>query len=572
MKFTLKILLFVLLLCPTAAFAVLSDVVKADFAVIEGYVVAPINDEYIVDLDARNGLLIGDILTLVAPGKKLLHPVTQEVIGSVDEPVGFLQVSRILSGYSYARSLTAGLKPAAGAQVKRFEQVPVVLIEEPGGSSDLGRQLKVNLPQLQWLASAERDRALLTFTLAADTLEVRNAQGDALHRYQVKGEQLAGSTATALRPPVTAPAGPQPNVLQQLANTVTGVFEPNNDERFAEMDAAIIRQKLADGRGIWMGPNLDGHPIALAVADFDGDNLQETAVVLDKTLVIAQISGGEFNQVAEVAIPNNFNVLSMDALDLDGNGRAELYLSAMYEYRPASFVVEYTGAGYEIVIDWVGWLLRAVDFPDQQGRILVGQKTGDSAQVYFSKIYRMHRQGHEIVTGEAIDLPAKLNVFNFVPFMDDGKQLNYAYLTGGDYLKVINAQGSEMWSSADYYGGSETCFFNRPENKYDMPVPTCMTPRLLRMPDNSIIAAQNVGQRIMERYRKFLKSQVVAMGWNGFSLVESWRTAGQAGYLGDFAIADADNDGQQELVMVVKFKHKGLIDKARSAVVIYELQ
>jgi hypothetical protein len=156
--------------------------------------------------------------------------------------------------------------------------------------------------------------------------------------------------------------------------------------------------------------------------------------------------------------------------------------------------------------------------------------------------------------------------------MDDGKQLNYAYLTGGDYLKVINAQGSEMWSSADYYGGSETCFFNRPENKYDMPVPTCMTPRLLRMPDNSIIAAQNVGQRIMERYRKFLKSQVVAMGWNGFSLVESWRTAGQAGYLGDFAIADADNDGQQELVMVVKFKHKGLIDKARSAVVIYELQ
>ena len=51
-----------------------------------------------------------------------------------------------------------------------------------------------------------------------------------------------------------------------------------------------------------------------------------------------------------------------------------------------------------------------------------------------------------------------------------------------------------------------------------------------------------------------------------------WRAASQPGYLGDFGYADADNDGQPELVMVVKFQHKGLTNKARSSIVIYELE
>ncbi len=67
------------------------------------YVVMPVNDEYIVDLDDRNNLNIGDILTVVAPGKRILHPETGKVIGSIDNVLGFLQVTRIYSGYSLSR-------------------------------------------------------------------------------------------------------------------------------------------------------------------------------------------------------------------------------------------------------------------------------------------------------------------------------------------------------------------------------------------------------------------------------------------------------------------------------------
>jgi hypothetical protein len=95
---------------------------------------------------------------------------------------------------------------------------------------------------------------------------------------------------------------------------------------------------------------------------------------------------------------------------------------------------------------------------------------------------------------------------------------------------------------------------------------------MVKTSGNEILAVQNDGQRMTANFREFKNSRIVSLAWNGFALVEQWQTAAQRGYLADFALADADNDGTDELVMAVKFKHKGMIDEARSAVVIYELE
>ena len=61
------------------------------------------------------------------------------------------------------------------------------------------------------------------------------------------------------------------------------------------------------------------------------------------------------------------------------------------------------------------------------------------------------------------------------------------------------------------------------------------------------------------------------MKWDGVTLHEEWQTADQAGYLADFTLADADNDGEIELVMAIKFQHQNILQKGRSSIVIYEL-
>jgi hypothetical protein len=573
MNFRVKLLLLVLLCCPVAALAELGGNIQADFAVISGVVVMPINEEYIVDLDARDSLSIGDILTLVKPGKKIFHPETGAVIGSTDEAVGFLQVTRLFSGYSYAKSLTAGLKPENGAALKRFEQVPALFVVDTSSDRiELARQVKVNLPQFQWLEANQAEQALLTFALQDSALEIKNPQGDSLHRYSITADQQLVSTVGSAPRPYAAPkSGSKPGILQKFTTTLMGNVYQSTEERFAELDAAIIRSKQSAREGIWLSPELNGQPAGLAVADFDGDGQQETAVLLDHTLVIARIIEGEFTQLAEVSIPVSLQVLSLDALDLDGNGRAELYLSAMSNYHPSSLVIEHTGADYEIVIKSVKWLLRAVDFADEKGRVLVGQRTGNQDVVFVDEIFQVSRKGNKLVEGTALKLPDSLSLFNFVPYRDTHKKLNYARLTDGDYLKVTSPEGVELWESEDYLGGSENCFSIRKQLDSEILVPTCMKPRMVRAAGNEILVVQNDGQRMVQRYRKFKRSRVISFSWNGFALVENWSTASQNGYLADFVLADANNDGREELVMAVNFKHKGLIDQARSAIVTYDL-
>jgi hypothetical protein len=128
-----------------------------------------------------------------------------------------------------------------------------------------------------------------------------------------------------------------------------------------------------------------------------------------------------------------------------------------------------------------------------------------------------------------------------------------------------------LWESGEYYGGSESCFDNRKGHEGDTVMPTCIRSRLIKTDDNEILVAQNVGQRLMQRWRKYKESRLLSMNWNGFAMEENWRTASQQGYLGDFAFADADNDGKNEVVMAVKFKHKGYITRPRAAVVLYDL-
>jgi hypothetical protein len=573
MNRVLPLLLLIVLLFPLTVLAELPENVAADFSVVSGTVVMPINDEYIVDLDDRNNLSIGDILTVVAPGKKILHPETGKMIGSIDDVQGFLQVSRIYSGYSYAKVLTDNLAPENGAPVKRFEQVPALLVNNTEENKDLARQVKVDLPQFEWLDSDDAARALLTFTLEEKHLDIRNQQGDQLHKYMVTSDdQLASTAGSTPGRPAGSHVKPKPKMLQQFANNILGSFGATKESRFAEMDEAIIRQKQIDREGIWMGPSLAGRMTSLSVADLDGDGQQETAVVLDNKLLVTRIADEEIIKLAELDLPSRLQILTLDAVDLDGNGRSELYLSALNGYDAKSLVVEFTGVDYEIVDRYIPWLFRSIAFPGQQGSTLFAQRKAEDVNPFYGKIFHVKREGDRLLKGDEVPLPKKLNIFNFLPFQDEKQQLNYAYLTQGDYLKVVSAEGDNLWDSAVYFGGSDTCYMPRKEFKDEMLWPTCVPQRMTLMPGGEVLVVQNDGQRVVKKLSQFKASRLVALNWDGYSLLESWRTASQSGYLADFAVADANNDGRSDLVMAVRFRTKGVIEDARSSIVTYELE
>jgi hypothetical protein len=573
MKFFAQFLLVAFLLLPLPCLAQLPAQLTNDFATNSGYLIMPIGDEYLVDLDASTDLQEGDILTLIVPGEKVIHPVTKDVLGSLDVPKGYLQVTRIKSGYSYAKLLFSETTPDKGDQVRRFEQVPTTFNgDNSQASNNLYKQLKAGLPQLNWLDNSNTTQPILTFSFKGSALSVESSSGNAFKTYKlVNGVLIAPRPATSNRSTFTVDQDPDNNktfLNRTINNMIASVGLGKADKDY--QPPGIIRNTNSSNNAVWFGPAMAGNPVGIAVADLDADGQQETAIAMDNSVRIIRIVQGQLVELAKIEIPAGLKLLSLDSADLDNNNRAELYVTANKNQSLASLVIEFNAGSYARTIGNIPWFIRAVDIPSE-GRVLLGQSTDSSQTPFAGKPFLIVRNGDALEKGREIDLPKKVNAFNFIPFDQDGSDSLFAYLTANDYLKVVNPQGDELWKSGDYFGGSETVFYNQKAARDELPVPIYMPQRILRTATGDILCSQNDGSRILQRYRAFKDSRVVALNWNGYAMTEQWRTTEQKGYLADFTLADTDNDGEVELVMAMKFQHKSLFNKPRSTIVVYEM-
>ena len=99
-----------------------------------------------------------------------------------------------------------------------------------------------------------------------------------------------------------------------------------------------------------------------------------------------------------------------------------------------------------------------------------------------------------------------------------------------------------------------------------------LKPRLLAGPEGTLLVPANHGGGFLEKIRRFKSFEIKALRWNGMDMTPEWETQEEPGYLADFRLADADNDGQAELVMAVGVSGDlGVFGKRQSRLVLYEL-
>jgi hypothetical protein len=77
--------------------------------------------------------------------------------------------------------------------------------------------------------------------------------------------------------------------------------------------------------------------------------------------------------------------------------------------------------------------------------------------------------------------------------------------------------------------------------------------------------------RFLKELKFYNKSEIYNLTWSGISLEENWRTKKIDGYLIDYQVKDADNDGEDELVVAVLLKYDIMEIKVKSVILIYEL-
>lgn len=556
----------------TVALAEVPQQLKSDFSPLSGTIIMSVGDEYLIDRDATSGLREGDILTLVKPGKAVAHPETNKVLGYLDQVQGYLQVTQIKSGYSYATVVRTSQKPRKGDEFIRYEQVPALLTNQTSKTTT-EKELMLALPHLHWLKDDSTVVPILSFQLDQEQLSVRDYQGAVLRSYPYADGQLNAPTTTiaendTISPRVSTLNNKDQKFLDRTVGTLLDTVGLGGKDKRLEKPS-IVSKQMADS-GIWMGPVLKGNPTGLVVDDFDQDGQQEVAVTLENRLKILRYDGDVLALVAEIEFSGSLTLLSLDSIDTNGDSYPELIVSAHIGNRISSQVVQFQQGQYQTTISNIPWLLRVVDLPGE-GPTLLGQRqslsgSGKTAWLMF----RCMRKGDTLLRGEPASIPLGTDIFS-VTSIDNTEEPLLAGIAANDKLVVATLGGTLLWKSENNYGGSETGFTVHEGNNFEDEKKFFVQKKLLKLPDGKILVPQNKGTRLFEIYRDFNQSSLVAMTWDGFALQESWRTSPQGGYLADFDYADADNDGQKEVVMVINFKRDNLIQDGRSTIVFYEL-
>jgi bifunctional DNase/RNase len=84
-----------------------------------GFVVYVDTTRIVVDLNASDGLRVGAVISLRRDRIPIVHPVTGEVLGELDEEVGTARITELRDKFSVAEIQTV----AAGAQVQVKDRV-----------------------------------------------------------------------------------------------------------------------------------------------------------------------------------------------------------------------------------------------------------------------------------------------------------------------------------------------------------------------------------------------------------------------------------------------------------------
>ena len=319
----------------------------------------------------------------------------------------------------------------------------------------------------------------------------------------------------------------------------------------------------------------------LDVGDVDGDGKRELVMIDDDTVYVYKWQKNRLFQFMAIEGSWSPNYIYVSVADLDGNGRAEIYVSNLTAANASTIVLEWDGSRFKEIVGRESWLIRVVDLP-VRGKTLVGQKRSTEGK-YIGGVYVLARKENSFVATDPVKLPRFGNVFNFVQNDLTGKGGVFTTLLGPwEHLLVYDQAGERLWKSDDYFGGSLAYmgYMDPDVNRMVHTAVRIFIPSPIYLFDinddgkQEIVVCQNHSKvaRIFGDFRWFGSGKVHFMDWDGTALVSKWTTQNLSGTVVGYKVADLDNDGLQELVVASVTSESYFVGMPRSRLVVYDLK
>ncbi len=376
-----------LLYCGSAGAEPFLDQVKEDFKPLSGVLVMPAGNEYIIDLDAGNGVKVGDLFAVVQQGTPIIHPMTGKVLGTMDDVKAVLRVSRILSGHSYVVLVSGSSDLAKGTKITRNENLRATFRDETGRSEVMASQLQQTLPNLRWQNADSTLGSELIFVATQSGLLVRSSSGQILHSYNVASQTPAPQPvlqAQPVRPSAPVVYGQQPAMPPLQQGNITYEAAPMYQGGYRmEMDFPRF-DKIGSFAKTTIMSDFEKYKDTLLMASTDGS-----------TIRVFQVGEG-LQILGQGDTSSSGQILSVSWWQPQPDEELYLAVTLWTDDKIQSEILRWDGTTLTSAEKGVSRLLAAFDF-DRNGssEMLLGQDF-DRAEFYGNSVVELKLQGGKL--------------------------------------------------------------------------------------------------------------------------------------------------------------------------------
>ncbi|MDJ0883876.1 MAG: FG-GAP-like repeat-containing protein [Desulfobacterales bacterium] len=409
-----------------------------------------------------------------------------------------------------------------------------------------------------------------TNTIVVSFNETGRNHGDVIsHINAFAGEvnsRVFGRGAQAATAPPAAEAQPQTPADKSQMNPEKKMFQSGSGMRIGATDSDID----ASDEAIWRSRRFNFQISGLAMADVDGDGRTETVFAGDREVSVFRSLDRKFMKVTTFELDSAYTILTLDAADINANGRAEIFINCRNDkFIPRVFVMEWNGSTFDAIHSESFWFYRVSRDGKTKRTILFGQKSRTNTVVRGPAHHLAWNEG-TYQSQATVPLPKGVSVFG-VAYGDVTRNdvENVVVFDRKDNIRVLGPGGNEEWSSYEPFGGSYTWMMTVEEYRNTqkegylyqdkMPDNVFWLPQRILLVDinnnghNAVIVVQNadITQGIMQRVRAYRQGRFECLVWDNVGLTAVWRTRRFSGYISDYNLGDFDNDGRDELVFAV---------------------
>lgn len=409
-----------------------------------------------------------------------------------------------------------------------------------------------------------------TSTVMVAFNDTGQSKGDVInHINHFAGEvntRVFGRVSDATVSAAPAPAAPQPPADPDQMNPEKKIWGSDGGMR---IEATSPDMDYSDAK-LWRSRRFKMVIEGLGMGDVDGDGDTEVVFASEKEASVYRLKNNGFLKVADIELSPRLVCLAVDVADINGNGKAEIYLTLRSEnYYARSSILEWDGTTFQTIHTAPHWYLRVLHDPRTGKPMLYGQKGGNRS-IFTGPVYAMAWINGMVEPQNKVKLPKEGSVLGFAygDMTHDGVE-NTITFTQDNELRLSSAGGREEWTSVDEYGGKYTWLITPEEYRQSQklsgtfvdPLPDKLfyVPQRIIMTDfdqdgrNEALVVQNQDSTrgVMSRMRSYREGRFECLAWDNVGLRALWRTRKFSGYISDYNLGDIDNDGKKELVFAV---------------------